>query len=195
MINQNFIFVGFVINLIGVYSYILATLKGEIKPNRVTFFIWPLAPLIIFAGQLTKGVGAQSLFSLFVGITPLFVLIATFFNKKSVWKLTAFDLSCGALSLIGLTLWLITKEGNFAIFFGILSDALASLPTVVKSYSHPETEIAWPWFTALLFSVLTLLTIKKWEFATSGFALYYAVDVLIIWFLVISKLGKNHVKS
>jgi len=53
-----------------------------------------------------------------------------------------FDLICGILSLVGLVLWMITKVGNVAIFFSIVADGLAAVPTLVKAYKYPDTEIA-----------------------------------------------------
>lgn len=75
-----------------------------------------------------------------VGFTPLCIFIASFFNKKSYWKITKFDLLCGLFSIFGLVLWYITKEGNIAILFAIFSDLSAGIPTLVKSFKYPETE-------------------------------------------------------
>src|SRR6185312_6897722 len=119
MLPYWFLFIGFAINLFGAGGYIVDILKGKIKPNRVTFLIWPIAPLITFAAQIQQGVGIASLFSLFVAFTPFLVLIASFVNKKAAWKLTKFDITCGVLSLVGLILWQVTKVGNVAIFFSI----------------------------------------------------------------------------
>jgi len=101
--------------------------------------------------------------------------------KKAEWKLTRFDVICGILSLIGLALWLITKVGNIAILFSIVADALAALPTLVKAYKYPETEIAWPWLATCIGIVLTLLTLKELTFANSGFIIYIFIINLMIF--------------
>lgn len=190
MLSPVFLFIGAIINLIGACGYIIDIIKGKVKPNRVTFLIWPLAPLIAFFAQINEGVGISSLFSLFVAITPLLVLIASFINKKSQWKLTKFDMICGVLSLIGLVLWQITKSGNIAIIFSILSDGLASLPTIVKAYKFPETEVAWPWLTSVIYAILALLTLTKWSFASAGFPIYYLFAVSSIYIFTQAKIGQ-----
>lgn len=55
MINENFIFVGAVLSLVGSLNYVINTLKGRTKPNRVTWFLWALAPLIAFSAEIQKG--------------------------------------------------------------------------------------------------------------------------------------------
>ena len=42
---------GAVINFVACLSYIRAILKGEATPNRVTWFLWALVPLIAGAAQ------------------------------------------------------------------------------------------------------------------------------------------------
>ncbi len=191
MLNENFVIVGVVIGFLGGLSYLIDTIKGRVKPNRVSYLLWALAPLIAFVAQLKEGVGIQSLLTFSVGFVPLSIFIASFFNKKSEWKLTRFDLVCGALSVAGLILWLITRIGIVAIIFSIAADALAGIPTVVKSYRFPETESAWPYFAASISAMFTLLTINQWSFAEYGFSLYILVLTLTISSLVQFKLGKT----
>lgn len=194
MIHENFVIVGSIIAALGGLSYLIQTIKGKVKPNRVSFFLWAVAPLIAFFAELQKGVGIQSLMTLTVGLVPLSIFVASFFNKKAGWKLTRFDLSCGAISVLGIILWLITQEGNVAILFALLADGFASIPTIVKSYRFPETESAWTYLAAAVSAVLTLLTITDWTFAHYGFPLYIFLDCVIIAFFVQSKIGKKNVR-
>ena len=101
MLDPNFVIVGAVIGFLGGISYLVDTLKGKTKPNRVTWFFWSLAPLIAFAGELDKGVGIQSLMTFMVGFSPLLIFFASFVNKKSFWKLSKSDYLLGLLSLLG----------------------------------------------------------------------------------------------
>ena len=191
MINQNFVIVGAIIAAIGSLSYLIDTVKGRVKPNRISFLLWSLAPLIAFFAEIKQGVGIQALMTFIVGILPLTIFIASFVNKKAVWNLTGFDLICGALSIIGLVFWYITKSGNIAIIFSIVADALAAVPTVVKSFNYPETESAWPYFASTISAILTLLTVTVWNVANIAFPLYIVLITLLIFSLVQFKLGKK----
>ena len=192
MLNRNFVIVGTLISTSGAFAYLWDTIRGKIKPNRVSFLIWSIAPMIAFAAQIKQGVGLESLMTFSTGFLPLLTLIASFTNKKAEWKLTKFDLVCGFLSVVGLILWLITKVGNVAIIFSIVADGLAALPTLVKAYKHPETEIAWPWLATCFGVSLTLLTLNEWTFANSGFIVYIFIVDLMIFCCVQFKLGERN---
>lgn len=184
MINQNFIYLGAVIPFFGSVGYLTGTLKGKVKPNKVTWFLWALAPLIAFVAQVKQGVGLQSLFTFMMGFIPIIIFLASFINKKSYWKIKKLDLVCGGLSIIGLIGWQITKAGNIAIIFSIIADLLASWPTIIKSYEHPETENYLIYLGNAIFALITLLTIKVWNFETYSFSLYLFFATLLMTFLI-----------
>lgn len=191
MLHENFVILGAVILGIGSLSYLIDTIKGKVKPNRVSFFLWALAPLIGFTAQIKQGVGIQSLLTFMIGFTPALILLASFLNKDAAWKLRPFDFICGAFSIFGLILWYITKEGNFALIFSLMADGLASLPTIVKSYKYPETENPWAYLGSLIAAVLTLLTITNWNFAHWGFPIQTVVINLVMFILIRFKWGKR----
>jgi hypothetical protein len=191
MLHPNFVILGALIGSIGSIAYLIETVKGKVKPNRVSFLLWSIAPLIAFFAQIQQGVGLEALMTFSTGFLPLTVLIASFVNKQAEWKLTRFDGFCGILSLVGLVLWLITKVGNIAIFFSIVADGLAAVPTVVKSYQYPDTELAWPWLATSFGIVLTLLTLSHWTFANSGFILYILIIDTVIFALVQLRIGER----
>src|SRR5262245_34009971 len=109
MLHSNFIILGALIGAAGSVAYLIDTVKGKVKPNRVSFLLWSIAPLIAFFAQIKQGVGLEALMTFSTGFLPLTIFIASFVNKQAEWKLTRFDLLCGILSLAGLALWMITK--------------------------------------------------------------------------------------
>ncbi len=190
MLDERFVIVGVAINFIGALSYLIDTIKGRIKPNRITWFLWALAPLIAFTAEIKQGVGLQSLMTFAVGFNPLLIFLASFVNKKAEWKLRPFDFFCGGLSVIGLLLWYITKIGNIAILFSIFADGTAALPTIKKSYQMPETENYKGFFCAAINASITILTIKIWNFAHYGFPLYILLINTLLFVLIRFRLGK-----
>jgi hypothetical protein len=191
MISENFVYFAAFLNLLGAGSYVLSTLRGQTKPNRVSWFIWGAAPLIAFSAQVGQGVGIQSLMTFMTGFGPLLVLTASFVNKQAYWKLTRLDMTCGALSLLGLALWGITREGNLAIIFAILADGLAAAPTVVKSYKAPETENDKAFLLSGLSALIVLFTIKDWTFEQYAFPVYIFLICALLFTLIRFKLGKK----
>lgn len=191
MLHSYFTIVGTLIGAAGSVIYVRDTLKGTIKPNRVSFLLWSIVPMIAFFAQIDQGVGLEALMTFSTGFLPLTVFIASFVNKQAEWKLTRFDVICGVLSIIGLALWMITRVGNIAIFFSIIADGLAAIPTIVKAYRYPDTEIAWPWMATVIGVILTLLTLSTFTFANCGFILYILAVNMLIFSLVKFRLGEK----
>ncbi len=184
MLDPHFVILGALLNIIGSTGYIIDTVRGKTRPNRISWLLWALAPLVAFGAELNKGVGLPSLMTFMIGFGPLMVFIASFANKKSHWRFTALDWACGALSLLALGLWAITREGNIAILFSILTDALAGVPTLIKAYREPESESGGVFLFGAASALITLLTIRDWNFATWGFPAYIFVICMLIFALV-----------
>ena len=147
--------------------------------------------MIAFFAQINQGVGLEALMTFSTGFLPFTVFIASFVNKRSEWKLTWFDVMCGVLSLVGLAFWMITKVGNVAIFFSIVADGFAAVPTMVKAFKYPDTEMAWPWIATVFGIILTLLTLSTFTFANCGFILYILINNTLIFSLVQFRLGEK----
>ncbi len=147
MLPSYFVIIGVLIGTVGSISYVVDTLRGNVKPNKVSFLMWSIAPFIAFTAQVKQGVGIESITTFSSGFFPLLIFLASFVNKEA-------------------------RVGNIAIFFSILADGLAGIPTIVKSYQYPETEIAWPWIMTVIGSVITLFTISQISFTNSAFLFY-----------------------
>ena len=191
MLNENFVYLGVALSFLGALSYLIGTLKGEVQPSKVTWFVWSLAPLVAFWATVQQGVGVQSLLTFMVGFNPLLIFLASFVNKKAYWKITKLDVTCGVLAVGGLVLWKMTDIPDLAIFFGILVDAIAAIPTVIKSFQEPETENANLFLGSGIAALITLLTIKAWNFEQFAFPAYiFGIDA-ILFVLIKFKLGKK----
>lgn len=164
--------------------------RGGVKPNRVTWFLWSIIPFIAFSAQINQGVGLQSLTTFMTGFIPLLIFLASFLNKKSYWKIGRLDIVCGVLSMTGILLWLITKTGNTAIIFAIIADGLAAIPTIAKSYHAPQTEDYKIFLFGAISALLTLLTIKVWDFSYFAWPIYILAFNLLLTLLIKFKLGK-----
>lgn len=146
--------------------------------------------MVAFAAQIGQGVGLQSLFTFVIGLTPILVFFASFKNKKSPWKIGKLDITCGLLSVFGLALWMLTGVGNIAIFFCILAELMAAVPTIIKSYHNPESEDYLVYLATTIASLITLLTIKDWNFQTFGYSLYVFLICIFLVILIRFKIGK-----
>jgi hypothetical protein len=167
-----FAIAGAVINLVACLSYVRAILKGEATPNRVTWFLWAIVPLIAGAAQLRAGVGISTLVVLSVGAGPACVVLASFARGTGSWRLGPFDYACGVCSLAALALWAITGDPVTAIVFSILGDAAAALPTLRKAWLAPATENRSAYLISLVGMVLGILSVQEATFAAYAFNAY-----------------------
>lgn len=191
MIDERFVLLGALFNIFGSVTYAVSTMKGKTKPNRITWFLWALAPLIAFGAQWGEGVKWQSVMTFMVGFGPLLIFLASFVNRKAYWQITKLDIVCGSISVLALILWLVTGTGLIAIAFSILSDFLAGVPTIIKAYSEPETEHPGVFRNGAISAAITLLTIKQWTFANYGFALYILLICVLLYVLIRFEIGKR----
>ena len=182
---QYLVFLGAAVNLGGAFFYIRNTLYGKTKPNRVTWLMWAVAPMIATAAALAKGVAWAVLPVFMAGFVPLLVFIASFVNRNAYWKLGIFDYACGLLSALALILWAITKEPNVAIALAVASDGLAVVPTLVKSWQHPSSETAVTYFCGVFSALTSFAAIKMWGFAELAFPINIIITdlslAIIIW--------------
>lgn len=189
MLDVHFVILGAVIGSAGMVAYLRDTLRGHTQPNRVTWLLWAAAPLIAFAVELHEGVGLRSLMTFTVGFGPLLIFLASFRSPGAVWRVGALDYTCGALSVVGLSVWILTRHGTVALVASIAADALAALPTLRKSLWHPETETAAAYIAAAINAALTLLTVTKLTTAVIAFPLYIMVIASIEFTLIASRIG------
>ena len=86
MLPEYFAVVGSVIASTGGIYYAYLTLKGQVQPNRVTWFFWAGFPMIAFVAQLSQGVGLVAWATFVARAPPILVLIGSLFNKDAYWQ-------------------------------------------------------------------------------------------------------------
>lgn len=180
MISEHFIWIGILINFVGCGDYLIDTLRGRTQPNRVTWLLWTVVGGITVAAQVSESA------SLVVATTAATcfltggVFLSSFVNRNAYWRLGTVDYLCGAMAIITLLLWKLTASGNLAIALSILTDLLASYPTVVKAYKSPGSEKLFVYVAGMINAGLALLTIDHWKFANYAFLTYTFVICLVI---------------
>jgi uncharacterized membrane protein len=145
----------------------------------VTWLLWAIAPLLAAAVALSGGAGLRALPTFMVGFMPLLIFIASFHNSASVWKVRRMDYACGAVSVIGTVVWLVTRNGVLAISAAIAADFLAGVPTLMKSWTHPQTETVHSYIGALISMIVLLLTVDHWTFDVVAFPLFVACSATV----------------
>jgi len=193
---QYLVILGAAVNLYGSYFYLRDTLRGIVKPNRVSWLLWSITPFIATVAALSDGVRWAALPGFMSGFCPLLIFIGSFLNRQAYWRLEKFDYICGSLSILALIFWAITKQPLIAIIFSILSDGFAGVPTIVKGYHHPETELPLA-YLASLFSALTgFLALRMFTLTEIAFPIYLVfINSALAGSVYLGRNKKRHVSS
>ncbi len=185
MLPENIIFIAALISFFGHLEYVRSVIKGDTKPNLVSWFIWMLAPFIGIFFQLKAGAGLSILPIFMSGFVSLLVLVAGLVTKNSIWKISTLDIVCGIFSLLALILYVLTHNLAVSILFAIASDALAFIPTLVKSWKSPESESHYAYSSEIIANLIGLLIITQWSFTIYSFGVYMlifnTIQILILY--------------
>lgn len=184
---QFMIFIGAAVSLVFNIPYAWATIIGRVRPNKVSWLLWSIAPAIGFFAALSKGWNWGQFPVLISFSTTALIFVCSFVNRKSFWAIERFDVICGLVSLLALVVWGLTREPDLAICFAILADIMAAIPTIVKAWRYPETE-TWEPFVAGVFNAGTgFFAMSVWSFTSLAFPIYLMLVNGIIALVVLRK--------
>lgn len=160
-------------SVVGAAAYMRDTLAGKTKPNRVSWGMWAVAPLIGTAAALYAHADMWATIRIFLaGFLPLLVFLASFVNSQSYWKLTKFDFLCGLCAALALVGWGVADAPRFAILLAAMGDGFASLPTIRKAWQYPETETGITYVASFASVLMVIPSIPQWNIENSAFQIY-----------------------
>ncbi len=172
MIDPHFVFLGALFSLTGSARYAIRTLLGRVTPNRVSFFLWASASFIGFFAQLAEGVGLPAVLILASGLGPALVFFASFAGKSAPWRVSRFDLGCGAMAVVALVVWQTLDNPTLAVLFAVSANVIGGIPTILKAWRAPWTEEPLFYAFGAVNGTITLLTIRQWDVAAWAFPVY-----------------------
>ncbi len=193
MLPENLIYAVLVLQVLGASTYMIDTLRGRAKPNRVSWLLWGSFTMIAFFASLDSGAGIEALYTLLIGVNRFIIFGLSFINSEAYWKATTRDYKLGALAVVGIILWAVTGEGLLALGFAIFANFMAGLPTMAKAYRQPETESGTLFGICIITSTLTLLTVQgNYTLAIVGFPLYISLFCIVMFYLIVVRPRLRH---
>lgn len=169
-----------VINVVGYIPYIQGIFKGTVKPQRITWGIWAILTSVAFINQLINGGGYSALF---FGSTALLVITVFLLSlKRGLGGKSTFDLIVLAASAGLFVLWAVTQNTRTTTIIAVAIDLMAALPTLYKSYIHPETEAYLQWILAAVAGLLSMLAVR----ASTDYILFiYPLYIVVMNSLIV----------
>ena len=131
--------------------------------------------------QIVQGSGPEAFVTLAIGLSPLAVCIVAIAKGAHKTRLTSTDKWCILLTLIGIGMWLTSKNPLLALGMSIVADIFSNIPTILKGYRNPQTEHATAYLITVASMAVTLLTITNWHVTNWLFAAYIlAINLVIV---------------
>lgn len=152
-------FAALILNLVGYFPYIRDILRHIVKPHAVTWGIWTILTTIAAFNQVRNGGGYSSLFFISTAFLVGFVFILSL--KNGFDKISTIDRICLILAVLLLIYWLTVQETHISTVLAVIIDGIGAIPTLIKTFHHPETETYPQWVLAGIGGLCTMLAVPK----------------------------------
>jgi len=178
--------IGYLAQLVTVTSiipYLIGIIKGNISPNRTSWFIWSL---IGFSFLLTTSKIDPIIFmySVVLAFNPALVFILTFFYKSAHESMTKWDKIALITAISAMILWFFTKDVKgleiWPIVLVIVADASALIPTILFVRESPGEDRPSMWILFVVGAILVLVGIDSYSSESLALPLYMTVGPLFV---------------
>jgi len=166
--------VGGLLAFASIIPYIKDILHGTTRPNVVSYSLWAALLSISMLAQLSSG-ASWSIVFLLGDLLAVFAVIVLCTMGYGYGKYGKLEWVCTALAIIAVVLWQVTSEPLLAIIFALIADILAGIPTVVKTYRDPKSEIPIGWFMVAAGAVLGIISNTVFDLANMLFPVYVLI--------------------
>lgn len=181
--------IGLVAGMISLSAYgflVIAWKRGTFIPQRATWSIWLFVTGTIAASMFVGGVKDGTVF-IPLGYCIGNVVIVSLSLKRGVGGWDKLDRWCIGVSVTGMALWVMTGNPITALALNILADMSASLPTVRKVWTTPESEDTLSWSVFLVGGTLSLFAVREWTFVQAGYSLFLVPAIALITLFTLRK--------
>lgn len=161
--------------------YILSIVRGKTRPSAVSQFLWTILGVIDVAAQYSAGASWSILTVAAVTFnTGVFTVLALvgygYKNNKLSWA----DWICLILAPVALVAWYLTSNPVMALWFSLAANTLAAVPTFIKTYKNPESELALGWALVTVAGIMGIVSNTIWTPANLIIPVYITVECAII---------------
>lgn len=183
--KEFFAIIASVFAIIGNISYFRDVISKKIKPHPYTWFVWTIVSGVTFFGQLVKGAGIGALPT---GIAELFTVLIFLFSLQYGFKhVTKSDTYYLLFALLGLIPWVLLKDPTVSIIIVVTIDLIAFIPAFGKTKRNPATERPALYSMNVARHVLTLLSLRTYNIATTLHSIAMIIANTYMTFLILHK--------
>jgi len=180
--HEGLVLAGAILTTVSTLAYMWAIVRGPVRPQRMTRFLLAV-------------ITALSFVSLWAGNdrTGMWLALASFGEALAVWIISLWrgmggtdrlDWICLGLCTAGVAVWLLSGESFVGLVASLVADAIACVPSLVKTFRLPYTESAFFYALGAIAGVCVALA-GPYDWQTLVFPVYIAVInavyVMAIW--------------
>jgi len=154
--------------------YIAQTLRGEVRPHPLSWFLFGILSLTGYWVQRDQGAnqGSWTLLAMTI-ICFIFVAVSVARGERSFSRQEwAFAVAGGAVFVV----YLFTREANIAAALTTVVDALGYGPTFIRGWTHPKKDSVTSFALNGAKFVPSLMAMDPISFATS----FYPATLLVL---------------
>lgn len=192
-----FIYVASIMRISGGLASVSAILRGEARPNPVSWLLWSLTPIITFtAGVRAEGFHPESIITLAMGLSPLLVFFVTIFKNPRSFRFDRLNATCFFIALAGIGLWMITDHPLLAVVLALSADIVSVIPTLAKTFRHPYSEYLPGYFMSMVGTAIAVLAMPTFNFYAMAFPVYAFIvnGVIVAFVLMVRAKRKNQIR-
>lgn len=164
-----------VLQILSNVPYIISILKGKTRPNIVSYIIWTTVQLVNIVSIFMAGASWSVIQLMVMTLNTIFIIVLClkgYGYKEYTWL----DWVCLGIAFVAIGILVFASKPLIALACGISIEVIATIPTLVKTYRHPETELAFAWFIMVFASILAFISTTRFDFQNLVFPTIYFVQ-------------------
>lgn len=164
---------------IGMIPYLHSIVITRItKPNRTSYGIWMIIGIINLCAYIASGEKETIWFVISGALFPLIIFSLSFRYGEKCWYRS--DTWCLCLALFAIVIWKLTGNPILALVSGLIADALAVIPTLIKIKRNPNSENLLGWSFGFVSSIFNVLAVKEWTWSNGIYTIYMVSSFTVI---------------
>jgi hypothetical protein len=153
-----------IVGILGFYPYIRDVYKGKTKPHLFSWILWGILETTAFFATLSKGAGPGAWVLGFSALVVWFIAFKALTSGEKNIVLIDWIGFVGAI--LGITMWIVTKDPFASAIIITITDALAYVPTYRKGYQRPNEETLAEYVASFLKQGLGLVALNSYNLVT-----------------------------
>lgn len=176
-----------IIAFVAYFVYIKSIIRGETKPNKITWWIWTFMGGVIGTSYYFSGAEATLWVAISEFIGPLTIaLLSMKYGTGGTEDKTDFLFLVGAI--FSIILWIIFDNPVVALVTNLAVDVFAVLPTIKHIRKNPDDEGFAGWFITWIADCVNLFAVDKPVFGVVIYPVYmFVIDGIMVLFLWLGK--------